>query len=86
MHKNQFLITRPIFLSDLQKVEGRINDGHYVRLCEFVGDVARIFENCRLFNQPASQIAKCSEALENFFAQKLGLLREKIAANHPSPS
>ncbi len=53
---------------------------NYTRLNEFVGDVVRIFENCRLFNQPASQIAKCSEALENFFVQKLVLLRDKLAS------
>ncbi len=59
-----------------------MTEGRYTRLCEFVGDVVRIFENCRLFNQPNSQIAKCSEALEAFFVQKLVLLRDKIAANH----
>ncbi len=40
----------------------------------------RIFENCRYFNQPSSQIMKSAEALESFFAQKLSLLRDKIAA------
>ncbi len=59
-----------------------MNECDYDRLCDFVGDVVRIFENCRLFNQPNSQVAKCSEALESFFAQKLDLLRKNIAANH----
>jgi hypothetical protein len=71
-----------LFPTDLHTVETRLNDGHYDRLCDFVGDVVRIFENCRLYNQPNSQIAKCSEQLETFFVQKLQLLREKIAANH----
>jgi hypothetical protein len=39
----------------------------------------RIFENCRFFNQPNSQITKSAVALEGFFAQKLSQLREKIA-------
>lgn len=65
-------------LVDLQTVETRVNQHHYNRLSEFVGDVTRIFENCRLFNQPNTQVAKCAESLESFFAQKLGLLREKM--------
>jgi nucleosome-remodeling factor subunit BPTF len=65
--------------SDLQTIENRVNQHYYERLCDFVGDITRIFENCRLFNQPTTQIAKCAESLESFFAQKLVLLREKIA-------
>ena len=68
----------PIFSTDLQTVENRVASGHYGKLAEFVGDVMRIFENCRYFNQPNTQIMKCAEGLETFFAQKLGLLREKL--------
>ena len=56
--------------------------GHYRKLSEFVGDVMRIFENCRYFNQPDTQIMKCAEGLESFFAQKLALLREKLEASN----
>lgn len=67
--------------SDLQTVENRLSSGHYTKLCQFVGDVMRIFENCRYFNQPNTQIMKCAEGLEGFFAQKLTLLRDKIAGD-----
>ena len=67
-----------IIFTDLQTVENRVSSGHYGKLVEFVGDVMRIFENCRYFNQPNTQIMKCAEGLETFFAQKLGLLREKL--------
>lgn len=63
---------------DLHTIETRVNDQHYERLCEFVGDFMRIFENCRYFNQPNSAIMRSAEALETFFAQKLVLLREKL--------
>lgn len=63
---------------DLQTIENRVAASHYGKLSDFVGDVMRIFENCRYFNQPNTQIMKCAEGLEGFFAQKLGLLREKL--------
>ena len=58
----------------------RSGTGHYTRLVQFVGDMMRIFENCRYFNQPESSIMKCAASLEAFFAQKLAQLREKVAA------
>jgi nucleosome-remodeling factor subunit BPTF len=64
--------------ADLQTVETRVNRNTYSRFCDFVGDISRIFENCRYFNQPNSQITKCAEALESFFTQKLSLAREKL--------
>ena len=64
-------------IPDLQKVENRVNANKYSKLSEYVGDVVRIFENCRLFNQPNTPVAKCSEALEAFFGQKLKLLRDR---------
>ena len=72
------LFINSCLFSDLQTVENRVAAGHYGKLSEFVGDVMRIFENCRYFNQPNTQIMKCAEGLEGFFAQKLGLLREKL--------
>ena len=71
-------ISKPIIFQDLQTIENRVAASHYGKLSDFVGDVMRIFENCRYFNQPNTQIMKCAEGLEGFFAQKLGLLREKL--------
>ena len=70
-----------LIISDLQTIEDRVNQQYYNKLSEFVGDVMRIFENCRFFNQPNSQIMKSAIALESFFASKLTILREKIAAS-----
>lgn len=66
---------------DLQTIDQKLNNGEYEKMCEFVGDVMRIFENCRYFNQPGSQIMKSAENLESFFSQKLALLREKVAGH-----
>ena len=56
-----------------------MNSGDYTKLCEFIGDVMRIFENCRFFNQPNSSIMKNAESLETFFSQKLSQLRDRVA-------
>ncbi|XP_040567508.1 nucleosome-remodeling factor subunit NURF301 [Lepeophtheirus salmonis] len=64
---------------DLQTIELRVNQSQYQRLSDFVGDVMRIFENCRYFNQDNSQVLRCAESLENYFAQKLAHVREKVA-------
>lgn len=63
---------------DLATVEKKVNQGEYQKLCEFIGDVMRIFENCRFFNQPSSSIMKNADSLEAFFSQKLSHLREKV--------
>ena len=75
--KSQQHLIFPLF-SDLQTIEQRVTQQHYSKLSEFVGDVMRIFENCRFFNQPNSPITKTAEHLENFFAQKLALLRKQV--------
>ena len=68
-------------LADLSSVERKVNNGQYTKLCEFIGDVMRIFENCRFFNQPNTSIMKSAQSLEAFFSQKLSQLREKVAAS-----
>jgi hypothetical protein len=66
------------YFPDLSTVDKKVNNGDYTKLCEFIGDVMRIFENCRFFNQPNSSIMKSAESLENFFSQKLSHLRERV--------
>jgi len=70
------LIKEPM---DLGNIDKKVNNGSYNKLCEFVGDVMRIFENCRFFNQPSSSIMKSAEGLEAFFNSKLDQLRQKVA-------
>ena len=68
-------------LLDLQTVNQRVTQKYYKTLTEFIGDVMRIFENCRFFNQPDSPVVKSAECLESFFAQKLVLLRERVVSS-----
>ena len=69
-----------IFCLDLQMIEGKVNYNEYGCLADFIGDVTRIFENCRYFNQEGSNVAKCAQSLEQFLAKQIVTVREKVAA------
>jgi len=66
---------------DLQTIDLRVNQGQYEKLAEFIGDITRIFENCRYFNPQGTSVAKAAENLESFFSQKITLVREKVLGN-----
>merc|ERR1719333_1561026 len=65
---------------DLQTIEGKVNYNEYGCLADFIGDVTRIFENCRYFNQEGSTVAKSAQSLEQFLAKQIVTLRERVAA------
>ncbi|CAH1403971.1 unnamed protein product [Nezara viridula] len=66
---------------DLQTIEKRINQRHYNKLTEFIGDMTKIFDNCRYYNPRESPFFKCAESLESYFVQKVKTLRDKILEN-----
>lgn len=65
---------------DLRKIEGKINERRYQRLLEFIGDVTKIFDNCRYYNAKESNIARCATTLETFFVPRLRSLRASMAS------
>ena len=69
-----------MFSLDLQIIEGKVNYNEYGCLADFIGDVSRIFENCRYFNQEGSNVAKSAQNLEQFLAKQIVMVREKVAA------
>jgi len=56
---------------DFETMSKKLREKKYTTLAEFVADVSRIFNNCRIFNPPDSSFYKCAEVLDNFFVQKL---------------
>ena len=68
-----------MFCLDLQIIEGKVNYNEYGCLADFIGDVTRIFENCRYFNQEGSNVAKSAQNLEQFLAKQIVTVREKMA-------
>jgi nucleosome-remodeling factor subunit BPTF len=63
---------------DLQKIENKINDQSYTKLSEFIGDMTKIFDNCRYYNPKESPFFKCAESLEAYFVNKIKCLRDKF--------
>nr|XP_034840271.1 nucleosome-remodeling factor subunit NURF301 [Maniola hyperantus] len=63
---------------DLQTVERKVNEQTYSTLSEFIGDMTKIFDNCRYFNPKDSEFFRCADGLEAFFAQKIKYFREKL--------
>ncbi|ODM94816.1 hypothetical protein Ocin01_11866 [Orchesella cincta] len=61
---------------DLQTISGRVEDRQYEKLRDFIGDVTKIFENCRYFNDSTSDIYRQADNLERFFVQKIWTLRQ----------
>ena len=75
---NQFI--SPIF-ADLTTIELRVTDLKYKNLSEFIGDMTKIFDNCRYYNPKESPFYKCAESLESFFVSKVKYLRDKMVEN-----
>lgn len=78
----RFLITSfislYIFILDLKQIEDRINDNTYSKLSEFIGDMTKIFDNCRYYNSKESKFYKCAETLESYFVQKIKDFRASV--------
>lgn len=64
---------------DLRMIERKILDRRYAKLLEFIGDVTKIFDNCRYYNAKESNIARCATTLETFFVPRLRSLRAAMA-------
>jgi Transcription factor involved in chromatin remodeling, contains bromodomain len=76
------LLTETYFLwPDLQTIELRITERSYKKLSEFIGDMTKIFDNCRYYNPRESPFFKCAESLEAYFVQKIKCLRDKLVEN-----
>ncbi|XP_044753874.1 nucleosome-remodeling factor subunit NURF301 isoform X3 [Coccinella septempunctata] len=63
---------------DLQRVEQKINDHTYTKLSDFIGDMTKIFDNCRYYNPKESPFYKCAETLEAYFVNKIKCFRDKL--------
>ncbi|XP_050741914.1 nucleosome-remodeling factor subunit NURF301 isoform X2 [Drosophila biarmipes] len=63
---------------DLKRMEIKLESNTYTKLAEFIGDMTKIFDNCRYYNPKESSFYKCAEALESYFVQKIKNFRETV--------
>lgn len=87
MYKNSFYkflnflhINIYFFITDLKQIEENLNGNIYTKLSEFIGDMTKIFDNCRYYNPKDSSFYKCAEILESFFVQKIKNFRECVVS------
>lgn len=69
--------------TDLQKIELKILENGYTTLSEFIGDMTKIFDNCRYYNPKESPFYRCAESLEGYFVQKIKFFRENLVDKSP---
>ena len=62
-------------------IEKKVNVNGYSSLAEFIGDVTKIFENCRYYNPQGTSVAKSAENLEQFLLKQIGPIREKLGSH-----
>jgi len=67
------IIKEPV---DLKTMRERVNEGHYDSIMKFVGDVERIFNNCRIYNKKDTVYYKMADKLEETIKPFLDQLRE----------
>ncbi|CAL1541773.1 unnamed protein product [Lymnaea stagnalis] len=60
---------------DLTIVEAKLNSKAYHKLNDFMKDITKIFDNCRLYNPVDTAYFQCAEVVETYFAQKVKALR-----------
>lgn len=70
-------------MTDLQKIDRKINDRIYTTLSEFISDMTKIFDNCRYYNPKESPFYRCAESLEGYFVQKIKFFRENLVDKIP---
>ncbi|XP_055836456.1 histone acetyltransferase KAT2A-like [Episyrphus balteatus] len=56
---------------DLKTMGERLKKGYYVTKRLFMADMARIFSNCRFYNQPDTEYYRCANLLERYFHTKM---------------
>ena len=64
-------------------IERKVNFSEYLSLAEFIGDVTKIFENCRYYNpggHPFTSMAKSADNLEQFLVKQIGSIRDRVSA------
>eukprot|EP01080_Neovahlkampfia_damariscottae_P002676 gene2676-3872_t len=62
---------------DLDTINNRLNRKFYRTVDIFTSDFRRMFENCRVYNSPATEYYKCSEKLEIIFKEEIKKLLKK---------
>lgn len=56
---------------DFKTIADRLKRGYYITRRLFMGDMARVFINCRMYNAPETEYYRCANTLERYFQAKM---------------
>lgn len=62
----------------MRRIEAKLNNRRYTQLAQFIGDMTKIFDNCRYYNDRRSPFYSCADSLEAFFVSKIKTFREQM--------
>lgn len=57
----------------------------YTKLTEFIGDMTKIFDNCRFYNPKDTSFYKCADKLEAYFVQRIKDFRDNLMNSQNQP-
>lgn len=60
-----------IILIDLTTLDQNVETDVYQTMEEFIRDVQKIFDNCRVYNAEATNYTRCANRLERYFKERL---------------
>jgi protein polybromo-1 len=72
---------------DFLTIKNNINNYKYNDYTKIIEDIRLVFENCRTYNEPGSDIYRTGDRLSNYFekhAKQVGLLDTKHLASPTS--
>lgn len=59
-------------------MEKRVEEGYYTTLEAYEADIKLMLDNCRKYNKPETEYAKCAQRLETYVAARMRSLRRKL--------
>jgi histone acetyltransferase len=59
------------FILDLTTLKTKVLNSKFHTICDYIRDVNKIFNNCRLFNPITSTCAQCANVVDTYFRQLL---------------
>ncbi|KAI8849264.1 Bromodomain-containing protein [Chytridium lagenaria] len=87
-HEKLQIPTYPLIVKnpmDLGTISKRLDNGHYSTVAECEADVRLMFGNCRLFNQPGTEVFEMGRKLEVLFDSKWKALKDRPVQSAPLP-
>ncbi|KAI9139014.1 hypothetical protein BKA69DRAFT_1040483 [Paraphysoderma sedebokerense] len=67
---------------DLKTLEENIESDRYTTLAQFANDVQKIFDNCKVYNDPSTNYFKSAVKLEKYFKDRLKVRTERMERNN----